>query len=267
MHLIETQQLFTHSLQTGSDDALRLLQDNDRIPPQLALAIYRNNHQGALIKALEAAYPACRRILGERCFNSLAQRFVEQTPSQQPDLNLYGAAFGDYLDECTTDRVTLSDYAYLGDLARLEWLCHTAYYAADDPAFDFESLAGVPPDAQGRLCLRTSHSLGLLASDYPVREIRQVNLSADAATQVNGGDPLYYLVVSRPEYRSEVARVDAVTFELLCACRAGKSLADISAAAADQSTLTTTLPALIAHGWITGFGIDRSGNDRSTANA
>ena len=108
---------------------------------ELALAIYRNNISGALVKTLSAAYPACYRILGESCFNGIARRFIEHKPSKQADLNHYGESFGEFLDSWTANHAAFSDYRYLGDVARLEWHCHTAYYAADAAAFDFNALA------------------------------------------------------------------------------------------------------------------------------
>ena len=282
MNLAETESLFTANLEPRCSAAqraraIRLVDNNGRIPAELALTIYRNNVSGALVKALTAAFPACRRILGETCFNAIAHRFSEHKPSNQADLNRYGASFSDFLDDWTATQAVFSDYRYLGDLARLEWHCHAAYTAADDPPFDFKALAEAvrkAPDcreaggrapkvgalgdagavAEETLRLRLSHSLGLLQSDYPLMEIRATNLSAGDASEVRADELPEYLVVSRPALQARVERVDAVTFQLLAACQDGRTLDHITNTGRYlANTLLETLPKLIQRHWITGF--------------
>ena len=259
MNLAETESLFTANLEPRCSAAqraraIRLVDNNGRIPAELALTIYRNNVSGALVKALTAAFPACRRILGETCFNAIAHRFIEHKPSNQTDLNRYGASFSDFLDDWTATRAAFSDYRYLGDLARLEWHCHAAYTAADDPPFDFKALAEASRKALDTLRFQLSHSLGLLQSDYPLMEIRATNLSAGDASEVRADELPEYLVVSRPALQARVERVDAVTFQLLAACQDGRTLDHISNTGRYlANTLLETLPKLIQRHWITGF--------------
>ena len=224
MDLADTQTLLTTALippcsATRRTLALQLIGNNDHIPAELALRIYSNNVSGARIKSLAAAYPACFRILGETCFNNIAHRFSEHTPSVHPDLNHDGEDFSGFLDEWTQSHKQFSEYGYLGDLARLEWLCHTAYYAEDDPPFDFRALANTRHGAHAAHCLRLGHSVGLLQSDYPVMAIREANLSDNEATEVQAIELPEHLMVSRPAFHIRVDRIDAYTFEVLAACQ------------------------------------------------
>ena len=264
MNLAQTETLFTTALAPRCSApqrtrARQLLRENDRIPPELALRIYGNNVSGARVKSLVAAYPACFRILGEVCFNNMAQRFIEHTPSQQPDLNRYGALFSDFLDDWTAKQAQFTDYRYLGDLARLEWLCHTAYYAEDDPSFDFTALSKADHNAQEAFNFRLGHSVGLLQSAYPVMEIRAANLSAGDATEVQAGELPEYLVVSRPAFQPGVERVDAVTFQILADCLEGKTLAHIVETGGHPANeIAAILPGLIQRGWITSVSVDNT---------
>lgn len=264
MRLAETQSRLTaglmpHGSTLQRSSARQLICTNERIPPELALQIYGNNGSGALTRALSAAYPACVRILSEACFNSLAQRFIEHTPSEQPDLNRYGATFGDFLDDWTATREQFSDYRYLGDLARLEWLCHTAYYAGDDPPFDFDTVAAASHAAPETLHFRLGQGVGLLQSEYPVMEIRETNLSAGDAAAVRAGDLPEYLVVSRPACQPRVERVAAAAFRLLAACRDGKTLGHIVSDSRPAVTVADSLPGLVRRGWIAGVTVDTRG--------
>lgn len=268
MMLETVQDRLTDAIATPGDepahrDAARLIHDNSRIPPELALAIYANNVTGAEAKALAAAYPACLRILGETCFNGLARRFVAQTPSTTPDLNLYGEHFGDLLETWTRSDPQLADYNYLGDLARLEWLCHTAYYATDDPPFDFSALSQSDGNRQQDICFHLGHSIGLMQSDYPIMSIRELNLSNNPAQAVAGDGQTSYLVVSRPAFQATVTQVDALTYRLLVACQAGHTLGNIiETDEALAESIQTRLPRLIEQGWITGFTLSSATGER-----
>ena len=265
MNLADAETLLTTALTppcstTQRTLALQLLRNNDRIPATLALRIYSNNVSGARNKALAAAYPACFRILGEACFNNIAHRFSEHTPSVHPDLNRYGKTFSDFLDEWMQAHAQFSDYRYLGDLARLEWLCHTAYYAEDDPPFDFRTLARASQGAQAACCLRLGHSVGLLQSDYPVMAIREANLSDGDAADVAAVELPEHLVISRPAFQTRVERIDAFTFELLAACQKGMTLEHIISTHQDPTrTIPEILPGLIQRGWITAMAVDKTG--------
>jgi hypothetical protein len=264
MNLARTATLFTAGLAPHCNTrerthALQLLRENERLPPELALQIYGNNISGALGKSLAAAYPACVRILGEACFNSIAQHCIEHAPSHLPDLNAYGATFGDFLDGWTASREQFSDYLYLGDLARLEWLCHTACYAADDPPFDFATVAEAAPDTWKNLRFQLGHSVGLLQSDYPVMAIRAANLATGTAAEIQAGELPEHLVVSRPEYQPRVEQVDAAAFRILAACREGKTLGQLVTADEQLAAgITAILPGLIHSGWITGVTVNRA---------
>lgn len=265
MNLAQTESLFSACLKPRCSAAQRtrarhLMCENDRIPHELALHIYGNNVSGACVKSLAATYPACFRILGETCFNNIAHRFIEHSPSVQPDLNHYGAAFSDFLGEWTQSLTAFSDFRYLGELAHLEWLCHTAYYAEDDPPFDFRTLAKASQDVQETFRFQLGHSVGLLQSDYPVMAIRATNLSDNAATEVQAAELPEYLVVSRPAFQIRVERVDAYTFEVLAACQQGITLGHITGTRQDHTNMIPRiLPGLIQCGWITAMAAEKTG--------
>jgi hypothetical protein len=149
-----------------------------------------------------------------------------------------------------------SEFGYLGDLARLEWLCHAAYYAADNTPFDFTAFAAAAHDAK-TVRFQLGYSVGLLRSEYPVMAIREVNLSADDAAEIPAGELPEHLVVSRPAFKAVVERVDAITFDILAACRDRKTLGQITDAGGERADkVAEVLPQLIQRGWITGLSMD-----------
>ena len=64
---------------------------------------------------------------------------------------------------------------YLADVALLEWLWHRAFNAPDQPGLNLEALARVPPELWDQLVFRLPAGAALIASDYPIHRIWEVN--------------------------------------------------------------------------------------------
>lgn len=153
------------------------------------VAIYRHSSHRARERALEAIYPVCRQVLGVRCFAALAAGYIADLPSASPDLNLYGGEFPAYLAGANAARAALLSLPYLVDLARLEWHWHAAYYAPDDPRFDFAGFAALAESGRAELVrVHPSASLRLLASPYPVRELWRRHRKGGDTTSVPSGE-------------------------------------------------------------------------------
>jgi hypothetical protein len=118
-------------------------------------AVYRNNVTVGLVRALEANFPAIRRLLGEAYFAGLARAFAQAHPPRSPLLFHYGANFPAYL----AAQDDLAAYPYLADVARLEQLWRRAYHAADAPTLAPEELAGLDEAAMADLRLDPSSRL------------------------------------------------------------------------------------------------------------
>ena len=131
------------------------------------LAIYRANMVAAADKALSAAYPVIRQVVGAEFFHALAREYQRRTPSTSGDLGEFGATF----DAFVADFEHTQSLPYLPDLARLEWATHRAYGAADAPAWDAATLAGVEPDRQAAIRFAWSPGLAVVASATPVVRI------------------------------------------------------------------------------------------------
>ena len=133
--------------------ALRDRARTDALAPRLAgapdavdrrMAIYRANMVAAADKALSAAYPVIRQVVGEAFFHGLAREYQRGTPSTSGDLTTFGAGFDAFM--AAFEHV--QDMPWLPDLARLEWAAHRAYGAADAPDWEPAALAAIPPERQ-----------------------------------------------------------------------------------------------------------------------
>ncbi|UCB56066.1 MAG: putative DNA-binding domain-containing protein [Thiotrichales bacterium] len=244
----------------GDQEIVGKISTASKISPQLALDIYRNNTRGARIRSLEIIYPACRNILGDETFHALARDYVSADPYGAADLNYYGESFGDHLGMLHDAGRLPPDYAYMRDLARLEYRYHAACYADDDAPFDFELFArkinNVDP-----VYLRPGASLGLVFSPYPLYQIWELNCAVSAADnvpaqeqEVESVDGLQYLIVYRDRLTPVIKSVSDCEYCLLDAFNRGRSLQ--WAIDHIDCYIDVLLPRLIENRWLAGVRRD-----------
>jgi hypothetical protein len=174
--------------------------------------IYRNNLHEGFLKALALGFPVIQRLVGEGYFRQLARDFLHAHPSRAGDLHAIGAPFPNYLRGCFPG----TEYAYLPDVAQLEWAYEQASIAADAPVFDVRSLAHVDPDSYGELRFAVHPACYLVSSRYPILRIWQVNqMDADMDLTVDLSIGPDHIVTRRAGHRVELVRVQPGGYRLL----------------------------------------------------
>jgi putative oxidoreductase len=139
------------------------------------LALYRSNVDAAAAKALAAAHPVIRQLVGDEFFDALASAYRREHPSRYGDLNEFGESLADFLGPFPPAQ----SLPYLPDLARLEWAAHRAYGAADAERLDHAALAAVSPEKQAALSFRFAPGTAVIRSTHPVARIWAVHQPAD----------------------------------------------------------------------------------------
>lgn len=253
--LHELQRQFAAALDPRADPELQAqvhatIRPGASLDARESLAVYGNNVFGAHHHALQQIFPVCEQILGDKPFVRMARQYLWAYPSPSPDLNLYGQEFPAYLSDKMHSQPGGDQYAYLGDLAQLEWGWHALYYRPAVGPFPFERLAGLSEQDQGRVCLQPSAEVEWMASSYPVREIWQRHRQGEVVNEIAPLEQEEYLLVQRIENKPNFRTIDAQHYALLQACKAGKSLADI---AAERGQALACLPEALEQGWISGF--------------
>ncbi|HSB36664.1 MAG TPA: DNA-binding domain-containing protein [Thermoanaerobaculia bacterium] len=156
--------------------------------------VYAHGYLGRLTEALEADYPAVRRILGAGAFAALSGRYVRAFPPRSFDLGRAGDRLPEHL---MLDPVS-AGLPFLPDLARLERLVAEAFVAADAEPLAWESLAGEDPEEVAHVPLVLVPGTAVLWSRWPVLAIWQTRRLADEDVAVDlAGRPQSVLVFRR----------------------------------------------------------------------
>jgi hypothetical protein len=184
-------------------------------------AVYRNNVTVGLVRALEANFPAVRRLLGEVYFAGLARAFTRAHPPRSPLLFQYGEDFADFLAAADD----LTGYPYLADVARLERLWLGAWHAADQPVLTTADLAYLSGEDLPGLRLAPHAALGLLASPHAVHAIFTANRDGGSGF-VDAPFRAQCVLVTRPGPNVEMRAVTPAQHRFLSALADGATLAD-----------------------------------------
>jgi hypothetical protein len=178
------------------------------------LAVYRGNVVGASGKALAGAYPVIGKIVGEEFFEGLAREYLRRHPSASGDLNEFGESFAEFVATFPHTQ----DLPYLPDVARMEWLAHRAYYAADARPLETERLASMH-FALGPAC-------ALMQSRWPLAriwEVHQDDFDGEFSVDLDAGPQK--ILVYRPRFRVLVAALPEPHYRFLEALAGGMPLA------------------------------------------
>ena len=228
----------------------------DAVLIEQRLAIYRANVAVAGTKALGAAYPVVRQVVGEAFFDGLARAYQRRVPSTSGDLSEHGAAFAAFVAEFPHTQ----SLPYLADVARLEWAVHRAYGAADAKPWDRQTLAQVAPARQSSIRLAWAAGTDIVDSNFPIARVWRIHQpDFDGEFRVDGSIRECALV-AREGFRVVVSALAAGDATFTASSLAGAALgasAEAALAADPGFDLGHLLGRLMAANVICGFSTDK----------
>jgi hypothetical protein len=256
LSLPELQRSFAAAVFDGAIEALVPQIRADGIAANARLGIYQNNLREGFHKALAAEFPVIQRLVGDDYFRQLAREFQIAQPSRHGDLYHVGQPFERYL----YTRYRATEYAYLPDVAALEWARQEAYVAADASPLPVAALAAADPAVYGRLRFEMHPSCRLLKSSYPVSRIWTSNQpGAEGEETIDLGSGGEQLLVWRTAAGVEFQQLSAGHYSWLEALAKRATLAeavDVATAQQSEFDLGTALRRAIATGVIVGLAVE-----------
>lgn len=207
-------------------------------PAPKRFSVYRNNVASSLTRALEAAFPTVRKLVGEEFFGAMAVAFLRTHPPTSRLMMLYGDALPGWLEAFPP----VAGLGYLPDVARLDQAMRESYHAADATPLaeaDFQRLLGA--DIAG-LRLQLAPSVRLVQSRWPVWSIWSANAEDGPSPRPGAEDAL----ILRPEYDPRPHRLPAGGGAFVAALLDGHTLSECLDAAGPDMDLPALLSLLIA---------------------
>jgi len=195
---------------------------DDGLEPAARLNLYRNNARAMFVGALERSFPVILRRVGDGYFHRLAADYRAAHPSRSGDLHWIGENFPTWL----AVRLAGTEYAWLADLARLEWACEEVLVAADSPAISIEALGGVAPEVLSGLRLRLQPALRCVSSPYPVWTVWRANQPDQPGDPIVAGRGAEHVVVTRTGERPSLHLRPEAEVRFVAALSAGTGLQD-----------------------------------------
>ena len=226
--------------------ALREPGSHCAVTPPENLAVYRNNAATGFRAALPRTFPVVRRRVGDDYFRQLAAHYRQRFPSRSGDLHWVGRDFAGFLDEYLAG----SEYAWLADLARLEWSRLECSVLEESPALGADALARFAAEDLEHLTFGFQPSLRLHTSSYPVFSVWQANQGENAPPVDQSAGSEQGMVRVRDDL-PEIRALEVRLFSFLSALHGGASLGEaMSQAGLDGDALTHALAFVFNEGLV-----------------
>jgi uncharacterized protein (UPF0276 family) len=193
-------------------------------------ALYRGNLSATWAKALGAAYPVIRQLVGDEFFEALAREYGRAHPSDDGDLNRFGAQLAGFLDGFQYT----ADLPYLPDMARLEWLLHRAHYAPSAETVDAKALAAIPAEQIESVTMAFAPAARLFASEWSVVQLwlaHQDELDEEFPQQMRQASRA---LVVRPKWKTAVVPQSAAAHGALSVLQQGATFGEALDAAFER---------------------------------
>ncbi|HET6806185.1 MAG TPA: DNA-binding domain-containing protein [Frateuria sp.] len=240
--LHELQRAFGAALVGGDGEPLAPWIAARGIEPAARLRIYRHANLAIHVEALATSFPATLRLLGEACFDGVATRHAAWIGSTSGNLQAYGADFPGFL----AAQPELAAYAWVAEVARLEWLRQETALAApgslaDPLALVLALAAAIDP------VVRLQPHLRVCSSTVPVLGLWRYAMES-GRTVAPDGSPEHVLLWRAPEGIAMRA-VGPALADFAGALLAGERLA-AACARAPATAPQELLARLLEHGLI-----------------
>jgi hypothetical protein len=224
------------------------------------LAAYRANVAALADRALAAAFPTVRALVGEVLFARLARDHWKAEPPRRGDVGEWGEGFAAWLEA----QVALAPYPYLADCARLDWAVQRCERAAD-AELDAGSLRLLESTDPARLFLRLKPGTAVLRSHWPIATIHAAHRApepdlapVEAALAARRDERV---VIARQGWRAGVRAVEGACADLVECLLEGVDLGTALERAGPGLDFAAWLALALGAGWLQGASttIERDG--------
>lgn len=184
------------------------------------LEVYRANLRATASKALQITFPTVLELIGEELISHAAEELLVVSPPDTGDWAVWGAQ----LPYLLSTLPALADYPFVIDVAELDYHCHQIMRSAN-AAVDYQSLMLLNSHQPEMLHIACNPQLVLMASEYPIVEIRRAHThpskanSALLKSAMKSDTDQHFLTCYRDDLEVMVQSISRLEFEWLQALK------------------------------------------------
>lgn len=214
------------------------------------ISVYRDLVVTNHLNALKDIYPVCRRIVGEKYFSYLSEIYLEKRPTDEPDLNVYGHDFSDFLSDEITEREELTELGYLSEVAEFEWNIYSASRKDVVSNSPEEIISKIVANENGDAQFILNPSLSLSVFNYPIIQIwkEHQNEEVDEIHLINSKN---YVAVWKQNKDVVYQNIEKNEFDFLILLNQEKSFSELNDFySGKENELKNLIATSINNGWI-----------------
>ena len=251
--LCELQQAFAKAIVEGKSHTVAEAMAEDGRALR-SVALYRRLIRNNFVQVLTITYPVLHRLVGPRYFDVLARGYLKRYPSISGDLFPYGRYLPAFLSELQLSPLLI-------ELARLEWVCHEAYQAADAPPLTSDQLDAIASTDPSQVTFQFHAAARLLSFPFPVHRVwlaLQPEAPADEVVEQPLPEQETGVVVTRGDGKVQVTPLARTDYLLLEAMSRGADAASVERMAIESKPefdFTRFLATVLNLRIITGFSV------------
>ena len=250
MNLKELQNDFVDAFFGADIDINKYIISDDTLTAEQRFGIYKGSVHGVLTQALADIYPVCKELVGDKFFDHVSSKFINQNPPN----SAFFADFGEDFSAFLANFEAAKSVEYLADTAKLEWLRHTAWNSKNQIPSDFTTLGNYSEEQQMKMSFSLPETASLLRSDYQVEQLWQAH-QTNSEFSLDKIDLFKHLnlLVWRIDYIIHMQKLTTLQIDFLSAVQKKSPLSALAEQFTEQ--LPDLLSTALQNGWIRSFNL------------
>jgi hypothetical protein len=188
------------------------------------LQAYSGGYPARIHESLEEGFPAVARIIGHQRLVDLTERYIRRVALRSYNLNDAGTLLPRFLH---TDPLA-TEFPFLPDLAKLEWLVVKAFHARQLQPMDPASVAHWSLDQWHQAVFRFQPFVALLVSRWPVLRIWTAAQREDRRIEERVRAQRTYVLVRRASFTVQCDSVVASEAQVLTGLLGARTLGEVT---------------------------------------
>lgn len=230
---------FAKAIRTGDASAIKAFTHGSAATK---FKVYRNNVVKGAADTLGDAYPAIKRLVGEKFFQGMAREFWSAHPPVERTLTLYGVGFADFIAQFEPAQ----SLVYLADVARLDRAWLEAHHAPDALPLGLTDIQQLPAADLAATAPGLHPSVRFFASDWPAFSIWRTNRYDTDVKKISLENGAETALIHRPGMEVRSRRLTPAEALFLDRISSGRSFEIASNAVTDHFPGVEPAPVFIA---------------------